>query len=75
VPRQFPTLESLCEVVWMGSGIVLAGEDVYDIAVKMGVPPSVLRDLNGVDGNTLQVGSVLRVPPLRQRQPTPGFSR
>ena len=41
---------------------VKEGEDVYAVAIRWGVSPSALKELNNLTGNELKPNQVLRIP-------------
>ncbi len=41
---------------------VKAGEDLYTVAIKCGVSPADIRELNGLTGTAIAAGTVLKIP-------------
>jgi len=41
---------------------VKAGEDVFTVAVRLGISPGAIRELNKLEGPDLEAGQVLKIP-------------
>jgi len=41
---------------------VKAGEDLYTVAIRLGISPGAIRELNKLEGPDLEAGQVLKIP-------------